>query len=118
MPDSANGLWHAALIWISAIGAYFAGDSGRVLIASGLGGMTRWLASERIRVRDGLVAIITGAVAGRYLWPLALSMLGLEETPNNVAMAAFITGTLGISLVKIIAAVAESRAAKIGGGNG
>ena len=98
--------------------AYFSGDAGRILIASGAGGLTRWLVSHPRRIVDGIVAVIVGVLVGRYLWPLGLSTLGLDETPNNIAMAAFVTGTLGMSVLRIVAAQVEARAAKFGGGDG
>ncbi|WP_136683888.1 hypothetical protein [Falsirhodobacter xinxiangensis] len=95
----------AALAWAG-------GEGGRVLVASGMGGLTRWIASDRRALRDGVLAVIGGAVAGQYLWPIVLWSLRMEETPDSIAMAAFVAGTMGISGIRIAAAVFEARAAK------
>jgi hypothetical protein len=91
-----------------------AGEGGRIAIAGGAGGLARWLNAERRRVRDGVIAAAGGLVAGTYLWPLVLAVIGvpfggLDETPNNIAMAAFVAGALGMSIVKVITAMVEAR---------
>lgn len=115
----------ALIVSISAAGAWFGGETGKIIVAGGLGGITRWLASERRRLRDGLIAASAGCVTGLYLWPLGLHVpriFGGEafaESPSNIAMSAFLIGTMGTSTVKIITAFIEARADKLtkGGGN-
>lgn len=107
----------AAIVWLG-------GETGKIMIAGGLGGLTRWLASERRRMRDGLIAAAGGCVTGPYLWPLGLELPRLigrdpfPETPSNIALAAFLVGAMGTSTVKIITAYLEARAAKLTKGGG
>lgn len=114
----------ALLVSASAAVAWLGGETGKIMIAGGLGGLTRWLASERRRMRDGLIAAAGGCVTGLYLWPLGLHLprlIGGEafpETASNIALAAFLVGTMGTSAVKIITAYLETRAAKLTKGGG
>lgn len=110
--DGIVALIGAAFFWLT-------GESGRVIIASGLGGLVRWFAMEKRHIRTGVIAIIGGAICGNYLWPVAMMAphwfgLGtVERTPENIAMAGFLVGTLGVSLVKIFTAIIEARGAKL-----
>ena len=105
-----------------AVGAaWVAGEGGRIAVAGGAGGLTRWLNSETRRIRDGIIAVIGGLVSATYLWPLILAVIGfpfggLAETPNNSAMAAFVAGALGMSFVKIITAMVEAKMSRAAGG--
>ncbi|MFE3836949.1 hypothetical protein [Pseudogemmobacter sonorensis] len=118
MSDSTPGLIHNLLLWASVALVWLGGETGRVLVAAGLGGLIRWLSSARRRLRDGVFAVIGGAVSGTYLWPGVLWALRMDHTPDSIAMAAFVAGTLGMSFVKVLAAVVEARAQKsIGGGD-
>lgn len=113
MPENTGlSFFQNLALYFSVAIAWFGGDAGRVFVAAGMGGFVRWLTSERRRIRDGILAIAGGAVAGRYMWPVVLWTLGMEPTPDHIAMAAFIAGTLGISFVKITTAVVETRARK------
>ena len=110
--NTPPGLIETLVAWIALAAAWFGGESGRVVVASGMGGLTRWLSSERRRIRDGLLAVIGGAISGVYMWPAVLAIFGAiagpqPETPNNVAMAAFVAGTIGMSFAKIAAAMVE-----------
>lgn len=115
------GVTDHIITFIGAAFAWLAGESGRVLIASGLGGLVRWIGDEKRRIRTGMLSWIGGAITGFYLWPLALKLPGIvgagafERNPENVAMAGFIAGAIGVSAVKIIVAVVESRARKFQG---
>lgn len=101
--------------------AWFTGESGRILIASGLGGLVRWIADEKRRISTGVVSIIGGAIVGYYCWPLLLhvptlwSSEPIEKSPEAIAMAGFLAGTMGVSGVKILVAVIEARAAALKG---
>ena len=127
MPEKTPGLIELILFWGGTGLAWLTGEGGRIAVASGLGGLTRWLVSERQRIRDGVIAIFGGLIVGQYLWPLVLHVPGwvggaeIPETPNSIAMAAFVAGTMGMSAVKIIIAIVETRSAKLtqgGGGHG
>lgn len=100
--------------------AWVSGEAGRIAVAGGAGGIARWLNTERKRVRDGVIAVIGGSLAATYLWPLVLAIIGfplggLDQNVNNVAMAAFVAGALGMSGVKIAVAMVEARDSKKGG---
>lgn len=94
--------------------AWVAGEGGRVVVAGGAGGLARWLNTEKRRVRDGVIAAAGGSLAATYLWPLVLAVIGvpfrgLEQNQNNIAMAAFVAGALGMSGVKIATAMVEAK---------
>ncbi|SFY18810.1 hypothetical protein SAMN04244548_03012 [Paracoccus pantotrophus] len=118
------GVLGALLVSLPTAAAWLGGETGKVMVAGGLGGLTRWLTSERKRIRDGIVAAIGGSVTGLYLWPLGLHLPRLvggtpfEETASNIALSAFLIGTLGTSAVKIFVAYIEARAAKLTKGGG
>lgn len=109
-------IWTIAVNVLTVGAAWIAGEGGRIAVAGGAGGLSRWLSSERRRLLDGLFAVGGGLVSGTYLWPLVLKIIGLpfgglSEAPNNVAMAAFVAGALGMSFVKIITAMVEAKVA-------
>lgn len=114
----------ALLAWASAALAWLGGETGRIMVAGGFGGLVRWMASEKRRLRDGVLAAIGGCVTSTYMWPLGLHLprlIGQEafpETPSNVALAAFLIGTMGTSAVKIITTYIETRAARLTKGGG
>lgn len=120
--ENGIGIWDTIAVWFSAALLWLGGESGRVIIASGMGGFVRWLGDEKRRIGTGVIAIIGGAVVGYYMWPLLLlapQMFGadvVEKTPETIAMAGFLTGTMGVSLVKIVVAVVEARGKKLQGG--
>lgn len=113
MPENTGlGLAQTLLLWLTVVTTWLGGETGRVIMASGMGGFIRWLSTDRKRVRDGIFSVIGGAIAGIYLWPAILWALGMDHTPDSIAMAAFVAGTIGISFVKVVSAVVESRAHK------
>ncbi len=96
-----------------ALLAWAGGEGGRVLVAGGMGGLTRWIASDARALRDGAVAVAGGVVAGQYLWPFVLWALRMDASPDTIAMAAFAAGTMGMSGIRILAAVFEARAKRL-----
>ena len=102
--------------------AWVTGEAGRIAVAGGAGALVRWLRTEKKRLRDGIIAVAGGSLTATYLWPLVLAIVGvplggLEQNANNVAMAAFVAGALGMSGVKIAVAMVEARANKKGDEN-
>jgi hypothetical protein len=94
--------------------AWLTGEAGRIVVASGAGGLTRWIASERKRIRDGILSVIGGVIVGSYLWPLVLVAIGslpgvVADSGDTKAMAGFIAGMMGISGAKIVIAIVEAR---------
>lgn len=112
-----GGLLDTLVIWGGVALAWVAGESGRILVASGMGGLMRWLTSEKRRIRDGVLAVVGGCVTGTYLWPAVMAVMGLAKEPDNIALAAFIAGTIGVSFVKIVTAVVEARTKTWAGGS-
>lgn len=118
------GFLDLILLYGGIVLTWLTGEGGRVAVAAGMGGMVRWLASERRRIRDGVIAVVAGFFVGQYMWPGVLSLptfLGRDpfgHTPDNIAMAAFVAGTMGMSLVKIMIAFLEVRGRRfINGGD-
>lgn len=115
--QQALGLLGAAVAWIT-------GETGRIYVAAGMGGLARWLAQEKRRLTDGVISVWGGLIVGSYLWPIVLYLptllpFGLQpipETPNNVAMAACIMGGIGISFFKISLAYLHIRLNRAKGG--
>lgn len=124
MPDKIVMLLNDVLVLGAGAMAWLTGEAGRIMVASGAGGLVRWLASERRRIRDGILSVIGGILVGSYLWPLVLTVIGqlpnvAPESGDAKAMAGFIAGMMGISGAKIVLALVESRiGAGNGGGNG
>lgn len=124
MNDSGSGvgLWEQILALSSAVVLWLTGESGRVLIASGMGGFVRWMAIEKRRIRTGIAGIVGGMIVGYYCWPMVLHSPRLfgaeafERTPESTAMAGFLAGTMGVSGVKIFLAILEARASRFNGG--
>ncbi|WP_435167103.1 hypothetical protein [Falsirhodobacter sp. 1013] len=85
----------------------------RTLLAGALGGATRWIASDRRGWQAAMLAIAGGALAGHYVWPMILWLLGMEERPQTIAMAAYVAGTLGISGVRALSAIVDARARRM-----
>lgn len=107
-------LWTLAVNALAVGVTWLAGEGGRVAIAGGAGGLMRWFNTERRKVRDGILAAAGGSLAATYLWPLVLAIVGLplgglEQNLNNIAMAAFVAGALGMSGVKIATAMVEAK---------
>jgi hypothetical protein len=125
MNDKAPGLIEHLIVFLGLAATWVTGEGGKVAVAAGLGGLTRWLATEKRRLRDGVIAVIGGFLVGQYMWPLVLhapaliSLDRIPETPDSIAMAAFVAGTMGMSGVKILTAFIEARSIKaINGGGG
>lgn len=116
--------WDQIIAFFGAICFWLTGESGRVVVASGLGGLVRWFAIEKRRIRTGIMSIVGGAICGFYLWPMVLRMPmlwgwdAIDKAPENIAMAGFLAGTLGVSAVKIITAIIEARGTKLAQGGG
>lgn len=114
--QEGGGFLDTVALWGGLALAWAAGESGRIVVASGMGGLMRWVASEQRTLRNGLVMVIGGGVAGTYFWPVTLAVMSLEESPDNVALAACVTGAMGMSVLKIVTAVVEARIKSWSGG--
>lgn len=119
--NTTPGLLQTALVWGGAIIAWLAGESGRVLVAGGLGGLLRWSFDERRRIRDGVINVITGAICAKYLGAFVLALLAgvapsIRDHPDAPLTAGFSAGLVGMSLAKILIAIVEARAHRAAGG--
>lgn len=118
MNDKAPGLFDFLILWGSLALTWISGETGRVIVASGMGGLSRWLVAEKKRIRDGVLSVIGGVIVGKNMWPAVLAApdwlpewmgaSALEPTPDNIAMAAFVAGTVGMSAIKIGTALFEA----------
>jgi hypothetical protein len=101
--------------------AWLGGEVGRLALAGAAGGLVRAFLSERIRIRDGVVSVVAGALMARYATPLMLVMLESYFGPlkGDVAgTAGFACGIAGMSLAKIIMAAVEAHGRRLTGGGG
>lgn len=113
MADRASVI-NDLIIYGGAAVAWLSGEAGRIAVAGGAGGLTRWLASERRRIRDGVLSVVGGVLVGPYLWPLVLAVIGHlpgvePDSADAKAMAGFIAGMMGISGAKIAIAFVDAR---------
>lgn len=120
MEDKAPGFTENVLLWGSIILAWATGEAGRILIAGGLGGVTRWMMSDRKSIISGIIQVTSGAMTAHYLWPwthaAVLMVFGqIGDPADSKVTAAYVSGILGISAAKIILAIIEARAKKLEG---
>ena len=93
--------------------AWIIGDSGKIFLAAGAGGLVRWFTTETKSLKEGVFSVIGAYFIGGFLWPLTLqapTFFGypaIEVTADNIYAAAFVTGTVGISLTKFGIAFVE-----------
>lgn len=119
MEDKAPGFTENLVLWGSIIIAWLTGEAGRIFVAGGAGGMTRWLLSEKRTVRNGVIQVTSGALAAHYLWPWMHALMtmifgAMGDTADAKVTAGYVAGLVGISAAKIIIAVVEARARKLG----
>lgn len=120
MEDKAPGFFENVVLLGSIVLAWVSGEAGRIFVAGGAGGLTRWLISETRSVRNGAIQVTSGAMAAHYLWPWMHSVVSvifgpMGDSPDAKVTAGYVAGLVGISAAKIIIAVVESRARKMGG---
>lgn len=113
-------LWDKALIALGVTATYLSGEAGRALVAGAAGGLYRWMMSERRRLRDGVVAAVSGAISASYLGPVVLAILraaGLKisEGPDLYLTAGFLSGLAGMSIAKLVVAMIEAQARRMRG---
>lgn len=120
MEDKAPGLTENLILWGSIVLAWVTGEVGRIFVAGGAGGLTRWFISEKRTLRNGVLQVSSGALAAHYLWPWTHALMTvffgpLGDTADAKVTAGYVSGLIGISAAKIIIAVFEARAKKLGG---
>lgn len=84
--------------------AIFSAQGVQLVIGGAMGGVARWF-FLRVKIWDGLSAVVLGAILGYYASPILEPMMagalsGFATDPAKLpAFAAFATGVLGIALV-------------------
>ena len=114
MIEQTPTFWGFVMATFAAVTAWASGESGRIALASSLGGLARWAHSDTKTVKNLIPAVSGGLLAGMYAWPFVLLALGLpfggiSETPSTIDMAAFVAGAFGMSLLNIIIVMIEAR---------
>lgn len=112
--------WDKVVIYGSSLAAWLSGEAGRAAAAGALGGLHRWFMSERRRLRDGLIAVTSGAICAMYLGPVVVALLdsaglSLAPGPDVDRAAGYLAGLLGMSLAKILVGVVEAQVARLAG---
>lgn len=83
------------------------GEKAQVILAGAAGGVVRWL-TLRQNWKDGMVAIIVGAICATYISPLAFPILDpmlkvvISDFVQRATFAGFIVGLGGIGLAGFI----------------
>lgn len=116
MQDQAPppGVIEYLLLALGTLGAWLTGETGRVMLAGGAGGMARWLFEPRLRLVDGLVFVISGLIGAAYVAPAALYFAAhywpmIAGMPSAHTTTGFLIGAFGVGLGKIVVAVIAAR---------
>lgn len=115
----SDTVFEAVLLHGAMIGAWVLGEGGKAAMAGAAGGVVRWLSSERRKVSEGVIAVVTGAMMAHYGTPLMLALIeGWTGELKGEAMpaAAFFAGLVGMSLGKLVIAFMDNHARKVRGG--
>lgn len=111
------------MFWGTIIAAWLVGEGGRVVIAGAAGGLMRWIMEEKRRLRDGVVAVIAGAIFAKYGTPVGIELLdnwfGPLDSGNDQIRdsAAFAMGIGGMTFGKLIMAMFEKYAKSLKDGS-
>jgi integral membrane sensor domain MASE1 len=113
IPEWLTSFAAGALTWV-------AGETGRAMVAGAAGGLLRWFGQEKRRLRDGIIAVASGALAALYLAPVILAILAafglhLGDGPDVDRAAGFLAGLSGMSIAKVIIAMVEAWAERAKG---
>jgi membrane associated rhomboid family serine protease len=118
--DSNTLNWtDTVILWATLVIAWTFGEGGRVIIAGAAGGLIRWLSDEHRRIRDGAIAVITGAIFAKYGTPIGLVLLNNWIGPIDITndqirdSTAFAMGVGGMTVGKLIMALFEKNLRKI-----
>lgn len=117
-PPVETSFWENAMLWIGLVGAWLAGEGLKAPLAGAAGGLVRWLMSEKRRVREGIVSVLTGGLMAEFATPLTLAMLEkwVGEMHGDASYgAAFFTGVVGMSMGKLVLAYIEGQHRKFKG---
>lgn len=101
-----------ALLYVTSIGTWVAGEAGRAAIAGAAGGFTRWLISERRRLSEGIVSTLVGLVMSLYASPIMLALIRKwigDISGDTKGAAGFAAGLMGMSIAKMALAILDRR---------
>lgn len=119
MTDPDPSLFDQIKFCALLVAAWLGGEVGRLVLAGAAGGLVRAFMSERIRIRDGIVSVIAGALMARYATPLMVVMLESyfgALTGDVAGTAGFACGIAGMSLAKIVMALMDAQGRRFTGG--
>lgn len=91
----------------------FFGEKAQVIIAGAAGGVVRWL-TLRQNWKDGMVAIVVGALCATYLSPLVFPILdpvlkvAIEDFIQRATFAGFFVGVGGVGITGFILDIVSS----------
>ncbi|WP_276946652.1 hypothetical protein [Haematobacter massiliensis] len=116
-------LWQQFMLAGGLILIWFGGEAGRAVIAGASGGLARWFMTDRARIRDGVISCCTGALMAPYLGPAVLKLFetvvgDMGDGDEARGFSYFTAGLLGMSAAKIVVALVEAHARRLGGGHG
>lgn len=116
MQDQAPppGVIEYLLLALGGLGTWLTGETGRILIAGGLGGLTRWFFEARLRLLDGIVFVGSGMIGAVYVGPAALYLAShfypmVSAMPSAQSTFGYLAGLFGMSVGKIVFAVLAAR---------
>ncbi|WP_208348681.1 hypothetical protein [Pseudaestuariivita rosea] len=114
-------LWDRLVQGGLAVLTWLTGETGRAVSAGAFGGLYRWFMAERRKLRDGVISVISGAIAASYLGPIVLALLAsaglkLDTGPDLYMTSGFLAGLVGMSVARMVVSLVEAQAKRIGGG--
>ena len=120
MFDTMHFFWDAIVLYSGVALAWLAGEFGKIYVSGAAGGLVRTLVEGRKELRNGVIAVIVGAICAHYLSPIAFWGFqyffdGVVDSPETQRTAAFTVGLGGMSFVKILIAFMEIKASKVAG---
>lgn len=91
-------------------------DAGKAAVAGALGGLVRWI-TLREKPREGLGALIVGAICALYLGPIVEPILEpaigrIAPDNDSAGFASFVVGLGGISLAGFVIDVIKARGSR------
>ena len=118
LPEYEPTLLDHLVYYGTLIAAWIAGEGGRAIVAGAAGGFVRWILTERRRVLDGGIAVVTGAIFAKYTTGPMLVVLQRwlgDLGPDAATSAAFAAGLCGMGVAKVGTAGLETWLRRRGG---